>query len=91
MRTADEHPLLMADLKLAESYFGKVEARFFHLSSLLAVPFRNGRWFSKVLAFLDGIDACIFRACRPAARYAWIVVMVLSEPRKRSPWEFGTL
>lgn len=82
MRTVDEHPLLMKDLELAESYFGMVEVHFFHFFSLLALPLRRRRSFSTALEFLDKLDAYLFRACRPAARYAWIVVLVLSKPKK---------
>lgn len=82
MRTTDEHPLLMQDLQRAEKYFGRVETHFFHLFSLLAVPFRARRSFPTVLGLLDGLDGLLFRAVPPAARYAWMVALVLSDPRK---------
>ena len=33
MRTDDEHPLVMDDLKLAERWFSSIDARFFHLTT----------------------------------------------------------
>jgi SAM-dependent methyltransferase len=83
LRTADEHPLRMDDLRLAEEYFGKVEAHFFHLFSLLAVPVRSSRSFNRVLQWLDAIDASLFSALPITRRFAWATVLTFSQPRSR--------
>ena len=82
MRTEDEHPLLMSDLRLARKYFGAVETRYFHLHSLLAVPFRDGRLFSPLLSCLDAADRLLF-ALPFMGRFAWTAVIAMSEPLKR--------
>lgn len=82
LRTVDEHPLMMPDLRLAHRYFHRVDARFFTLNSLLAVPLRHTRVFRPALATLEGVDTVLFRSVPPLRRYAWQVILRLSEPRK---------
>jgi len=82
VRTPDEHPFVMRDFKLARTYFGKVELRYFHLLSLLAVPFRHRRFFGPLLRRLDTVDATLFRAVPLAGRYAWAAVVCLSLPAR---------
>jgi SAM-dependent methyltransferase len=79
LRTEDEHPLLISDLELARSYFRRVEPHFFHLASLLAVPFRERPFFGQLLGALDAADRALFRL-PPLRRYAWQTVIVLGEP-----------
>ena len=82
LRTEDEHPLLMKDLRLAGNFFGKIEAYYFHLNSLLAVPFRNLTTFSKLLETLDAADRALFRFFPLAKRFAWQVIIKMSQPDK---------
>lgn len=79
LRTRDEHPLLLRDLDLARSFFRRVEPHFFHLASLLGVPFRERPWFGRLLGALDATDRTLFRL-PPLRRFAWQVVIVLAEP-----------
>jgi SAM-dependent methyltransferase len=79
-RTPDEHPLLMKDFSLARKYFRNVELRFFNLFTLCAVPFRRSRWFSPILNALERLDRLLFRLAPSARRYAWTVVILLSQP-----------
>jgi ubiquinone/menaquinone biosynthesis C-methylase UbiE len=76
-----KHILRVGDLKLAKCYFGKVEARFFHLFTIAAVPFRNTRFFPGLLRILERIDSAVLRV--PFVRtQAWQIVFVLSQPIK---------
>jgi ubiquinone/menaquinone biosynthesis C-methylase UbiE len=84
LRTRDEHPLLLQDLELARSYFRRVEPHFFHLASLLGVPFRSRPWFGRLLSALDATDRTLFRL-PPIRRFAWFAVIVLAEPDARRP------
>lgn len=80
-RTVDEHPLVRADFALAQRFFDDVQVRFYHLTSLAAVPFRRLPVFAPLLAALDALDAQLFKL--PGLRYqAWMSVLVLSRPRK---------
>jgi SAM-dependent methyltransferase len=83
MRTPDEHPLLMSDLELAGQYFGHVEPRFFVLSSLMAIPIKDTRVFHPTLHRLEAFDQLLFRHLPWMKRYAWQVVVVLSQPTAR--------
>ncbi len=81
LRTPDEHPLKMSDVRLARKHFGCVEIRAYHLLSLTAVPFRRAAIFARLVAILDRLDAALFRWLPFTARYAWYAVAVLSDPR----------
>jgi SAM-dependent methyltransferase len=80
LRTPDEHPLLMRDIEAAGHHFGRVRARFFHLTSLLAVPLRRTAAFHPALSSLDRFDRALFRALPITRRYAWQVALELSRP-----------
>ena len=75
MRTDDEHPLLLKDLKMAEDYFGKVEAKYFNLTATAAT------FLPPLAGTLHGIDRALFKIMPYFRRHAWIVVLTFSEPK----------
>jgi len=81
LRTEDEQPLVMKDLKLARCYFSEVDVYYFHLLDLLAVPLRNTRYFDSSLGVLQAIDRFVFRHIPAIRKYAWYSVMVLGSPK----------
>ncbi len=81
MRTADEHPLKLKDIRLLEQYFYNVEVEYFSLFTLLAVPFRNMFFFDKLYRFLRSIDKAVF-LIPLINRYAWTAIIHASNPRK---------
>lgn len=82
LRTEDEHPLMMRDLQMAETYFGQVEAHYFHLGSLAATPFVGMKIFDPVLGTLEAMDKAIFKVLPFMRKHAWAVVLIFSQPRK---------
>ncbi|HXQ44750.1 MAG TPA: class I SAM-dependent methyltransferase [Acidimicrobiales bacterium] len=84
LRTVDEHPLLQSDLARLRAPFGDVEVRYFHLFTLLAVPFRRFRLFSGLLHLLESVDRFLFAVIPPLRRFAWLVVIELAAPTTRS-------
>lgn len=74
IRTVDEHPLLMSDLKLARRYFSAVDVTFYGLFSVASGlvngvagwPYRVGK----------AIDDIILRAPF-IGKYAWFVLLVM--------------
>ena len=78
MRSLDEKPLTLDDLKLIENSFDHMEVRYFHLSSLATVAIRafpGGQFIRKAL---EAMDQTLFRV--PWFRkQAWIVVISLSK------------
>ena len=82
LRTAWEadHLITRQSLALAGEYFGRVEARCFHLISLAAVPFRSLPIFLPLLSVLERVDSVALSW--PAVKWlAWQVVFTLSEPK----------
>jgi len=76
LRSADEHPLLMDDLREARSYFRKVETRFYGLATLAAVPFAAKA--AGLMRFCAGLDRVLLKL--PALRsQAWFVLMTLEK------------
>jgi ubiquinone/menaquinone biosynthesis C-methylase UbiE len=78
-RTVDEHPLVMDDLPLFSQRFESVEATYFHLLGLLAIPLRNTRRVDDALDVLDALDRMLFRT--PVRRFAWMIGLRLAGPR----------
>jgi SAM-dependent methyltransferase len=81
MRTADEHPLRLDDLRRMGRHFQDVEYRYYGGAALMAVPFRSVPGFRYLLGGLDALDRLIFSSVPPARGLAWVVVMILSRPR----------
>ena len=75
LRSADEHPLRMRDIRLMERYFDSVSIRTFHLTALCAVPLRRLPRFPTLVALLDALDSGLFRAIPPLRRHAWSCVI----------------
>lgn len=76
-----EHILRVQDLDIARKYFNKIEIKFFHLAVLAAVPFRKTIFFKPLKYILDAIDNIILNNAT-LGKYGWIMVFVLSEPKK---------
>jgi len=56
LRTPDEHPLLMSDLRFVRTEFSKVECKFFGLTTLLAVPFQKTPIGSTLMTLCERVD-----------------------------------
>ena len=80
LRTADEHPLRINDLRLARDWFERVDVHPFHLSVLAAVPFRRQGWFDVAVSVFDRLDHALFKL-PGTGRYAWQVVLEFARPR----------
>jgi len=81
LRTEDEHPLLLNDLKIFEEYFESVKIYYFHLTSLALVPLRNLKSYNKIINIFDSFDRMLFKI--PFfKKNAWQIVVELSRPKK---------
>ncbi|KPJ56226.1 hypothetical protein AMJ49_05350 [Parcubacteria bacterium DG_74_2] len=83
LRTPDEHPFLIKDIKNAYNYFDEVNLYFFHLFSFLAIPFKNTIVFEPFLKRLHTVDQFFFRMIPPLRWMAWMVIIVLSKPKRK--------
>lgn len=84
LRTAyeAEHILRRRDVLAAQKYFGHIEWQFYHLASLLAVPFRNTVLFNPLLSAAELIDSAILSRS-PFRWWAWQIAFVLSSPKRQ--------
>jgi ubiquinone/menaquinone biosynthesis C-methylase UbiE len=80
MRTEDEHPLKMKDIKLLKKYFSYVQVEYFSLFTFFAVPFRNMAMFNSIYTFFKYIDKIVLNIPF-LKRYAWTVVIHASSPK----------
>lgn len=69
------------DLKLAQRYFNTVDAKFFHLATLVAVPFRNTPISNYLLTLAEKIDSVLLKI-PIIQRQAWQIVLIFSKPKK---------
>lgn len=76
------HILGKKDIEIAKSFFEEIEdIKFFHLATLLAVPFRNLPGFGFILSFLEKVDSVLLKL--PLLKWlAWQVVFIFSRPKK---------
>jgi len=76
------HILNKKSISLAKQHFDGIEIRFYHLTTLLAVPFRNLSFFSSLLTIFEAIDSILFKL--PLIKWlAWQIVFVLSKPKNK--------
>jgi SAM-dependent methyltransferase len=80
LRTPDERPLRLEDIRKARQSFGRVSATFWDLFTIAAVPLRQAPGFERVLRTLAAFDEFALRRTR-LRKFAWKVVIELSEPR----------
>lgn len=80
MRSDDEHPLLMRDLKLLSKHFQQTDFYFYNLCTLAAVPFRSLPGFKILLGALGLVDR-ILLSLPPLQKQAWIVVSKMQGPK----------
>jgi ubiquinone/menaquinone biosynthesis C-methylase UbiE len=79
LRSGDEHPLLMRDVRRIRSHFGNSAARYYGLTSLLAVPVQGLPGAAWLTWLLHRMYDLLLRV--PGVRtLAWIVVLELREP-----------
>ena len=76
-----EHILGVESLEIMAKYFKKVDVKFFHLFSLLLVPFRKMPFFNQIYKIFDWFDSIIL-SIPIIGKFAWIMIIELSEPIK---------
>lgn len=78
-----QHILGVPQILKARDYFDSVDIKFFHLASLLAVPWRNTPVFKPLLLVLEVVDAALL-SLPGIQRQAWIAVYVMSGLKHRA-------
>ena len=80
MRTKDEHPLKINDIKLMEQYFHDVHIEYYSLFVLFAVPIRKLWFFKKIYNILKIVDEIVLRFPF-IRRYAWTILVHAHRPK----------
>ena len=79
-RTIDEHPLLKSDIDIARRYFATIEIKYYGLTSLLSVPFRDSSFGDGLLKITSAIDRALFTL--PILKWqAWYCLIEMKNPR----------
>ena len=78
LRVPDEHPLRRGDLAYIREVFPSTRFTYYHLLSLLAIPFASTRLFDPLHRVLEKSDRALFRIVPPLERFAWVVLIVLA-------------
>ncbi|MGA7356801.1 MAG: class I SAM-dependent methyltransferase [Candidatus Cybelea sp.] len=84
IRTPDEHPFLMRDLDLAKRFFSRLDIRYYYLTTLLAAPFARSTIGKRAVRAANAVDRALFAVLPWLRRYAWFVVLEMSDPIKRA-------
>lgn len=78
-----DHLINKSGLKRAEAFFADVRPQFFHLATLLAVPFRRRRFFEPIQTVLARVDSALLKL--PVIKwYAWQIVFTLKNPLRKT-------
>ena len=80
LRTAWEtdHILTMREVRKGLKHFSHVDIRYFHLFTILAIPFRDSRIFDRLLAALRAVDRLVLKI--PGIRLmAWQMYFIYSK------------
>jgi len=77
-----DHILGVPELRHCRKYFESVTTKYFHLLSLLAVPFRKTPIFVPLRDALDRIDQVILQ-WEPLGKHAWVSATTLANPKKQ--------
>lgn len=78
---AVSHIFRVEDLEEAKKYFGKIETRFFHLTSWLTFPFLGIPGMRYILNCMEAVDG-VFLKIPFLRKYAFKIVFLFSEPKK---------
>ncbi len=83
MRSDDEYPLLMSDVKLAQDYFEHTQITYKNMTRILAAFAPKGLLFDTAKAALGGLDSIINTILPFTKKYSWMILMELERPRSK--------
>jgi ubiquinone/menaquinone biosynthesis C-methylase UbiE len=81
MRTADEHPLRVGDLRRAGQSFRQVNGQYFYLVALGGLALRRLGAGPRVMTALERVDRRLLARVPYLRRHAWTVVLRFEGPR----------
>lgn len=75
-----QHILELRQVEEARAFFGDVDLTFYHLFTILAIPFRRTPLFTPLLTVFEQLDRLVLRL-PGVRRLAWQMIFVLRKPR----------
>jgi SAM-dependent methyltransferase len=78
LRTPDEHPLVMDDVKFLKTQFSSLSYKSFGLTTVLAIPFEKTVIGSRSMRLFEELDDLLFRIPL-IARNAWVTLLVMTK------------
>lgn len=81
MRTEDEHPLLLADIKFTGNYFEEIAVHYYYMVTFASLFFKNTKLFLPVKKMLYKIDQFLLNHT-PLKKWAWQVILEFRNPKK---------
>jgi len=79
LRSEDEHPLLMGDIREMERHFDAIHINYYGLTTIAAAALANKSGFENILTFCEVLDAGLLKL-PPLQKQAWIVLLELTKP-----------
>ena len=78
LRTKDEHPLLMEDLKLIKNNFRHTKFHYFYFLSLITIPFLKFPIFKGLTRFINRIDKLLNKIFPFIKKYNWVTIIEIT-------------
>jgi len=75
LRSADEHPLLIKDLKLVKEYFPLSKFHYFHFLSLITIPIVKIPLFNRLIGLINYVDKYLNKMFPFIKKYNWVVIV----------------
>ena len=79
LRSKDEHPLLVKDLKLIENNFPNTRFHFFYLFSLISLLFSKFKLFNRLTKMIERLDIYLNRVFPFLRKYNWITIIEITK------------
>ena len=78
LRSKDEHPLLINDLKLIKNNFPHTKFHYFYFLSLITLPFVKFPFFKGLNSFVNRIDKLLNKIFPFIKRYNWVSIIEIT-------------
>jgi len=79
LRSKDEHPLLVEDLKLIENKFSNTRFHFFYLFSIISIPFIKFKLFNRLTNMIERLDVYLNKVFPFLQKYNWITIIEITK------------
>lgn len=75
LRSADEQPLLIEDLKLIKKYFPLSKFHYFHFLSLITIPIVKIPLLNRLIGLINCVDKYLNKIFPFIKKYNWVIIV----------------